>query len=419
MLNRYIVTLLALIALINHQVAQIQIIATNTAKHIVDLSVLKNNVIVVGREDYMSKSSDGANSLAPCPLPGPVGYQNHLCRIDTSTQYLLSESFPNYNNKIYKSIDGGINWSLKIDTSGLSLTFMCFFDSLEGVAFSTFGKQIRTKNAGLGWSPSVSGNLPSLITDVTVFGDSTIVVSGVDGPTGSIYISNDRGNSWPLGWGYANSQPTGLFFLNKDTIFGISCCGGSNTSYPEAYFTKSFNGGATWKNITLDRYSRFRSLFFKNKNEGYLVGQNLQQQAIILKTSNMGATWETFNTHLSAQLYDIKFLNDSVALVAGTNGLLFKWNTKQTIFTGIEENSFGSGLKIFPNPVNDKLSFQFDKTSTQDITLEISNTLGQIVYSKVNVDLQAELNVAFLKSGLYYLELKNKTSKKVFKFVKE
>jgi hypothetical protein len=74
-----------------------------------------------------------------------------------------------------------------------------------------------------------------------------------------------------------------------------------------------------------------------------------------------------------------------------------------------------------PNPVNDVLNIEFSTSSElteQLITIEITNTLGQVVLKEKMLNPHSSLNIQHLKSGVYYLELKTTNSiirKKVIK----
>ncbi len=76
-------------------------------------------------------------------------------------------------------------------------------------------------------------------------------------------------------------------------------------------------------------------------------------------------------------------------------------------------------FKIYPNPVGVKLYFEFASALTSDLKVIICNTLGQIVFAKKIEDLNKEIDVSFLKSGIYYLKVERLGGQKVFRLVKE
>jgi photosystem II stability/assembly factor-like uncharacterized protein len=390
---------------------QITEINSGTATHLLDLSVIDKNIVISGRNNYIVKSYDECNSFIPLTQPGPTTYLNRLQRIDTSISYLLS--FTPNQLLLYKSIDGGYNWVQKLDTAGAFSSNISFFDSLEGI-ISMNSSIIRTKNGGTSWTSTVS---PLAITSIMVkYGDSLICIGGSDAnASGAIATSKDRGNTWIQSGGFPTpATPTGFCFLNNDTIFGVSSPGNFG-----AYFTKTTDGGNIWQNSPIPLF-RPNGIYFRSSLEGYVVGATSQTIGVILKTNDRGQTWSTFNTGVKTTILNIAFLNDSMALLTGSDGVLLKWNYKNSMFTAIDENvQEKAGTKIFPNPVEDKLHVAFENYIQEKLKLTITNIIGQEVYSINNFDLKWDFDVAFLASGIYYLEIESKNEKKVFKMIKE
>ena len=71
---------------------------------------------------------------------------------------------------------------------------------------------------------------------------------------------------------------------------------------------------------------------------------------------------------------------------------------------------------IFPNPANDVLNIELvdelvteQSRSIEATTIEITNTLGQLVYQKTeNKTPTTKINIDHLQSGLYYISIKIK-----------
>jgi hypothetical protein len=388
--------------------AQIDLISTGTNSKLTPVSILNNNIVVHGLHNYSAKSYDDCKTLIPISVPGPTFYWNYLQRLDTNISFILSTDFNSYNNKIFKSTNGGNSWMKKCDTSGLILTHLSFFDSLSGIAFSTFYKSLMTNNAGNSWT--VNSHPLIVVSCAKKFGDSTICIGGGDpGGDGAFVLSNNRGVSWTLGGNYGgNCSPRDFFFLNKDTIFGIAA---PNVCHD--IFSCSFNGGKNWSYLKAP-ISNPNNIIFRKKNEGYIVGANSNNLGIILKTTDLGQTWSTFNTGINSILLCMGFLNDSIALVSGDNGVLFKWNIKQTVFTDINKNTLEKEFFIYPNPVREKLIFNSDN---RIIKYSVKNTYGITMMSgQENI---RELDVGILPNGIYFLEMQSGSVRKIFKLCKE
>ncbi|MFN8117557.1 MAG: T9SS type A sorting domain-containing protein [Bacteroidia bacterium] len=76
------------------------------------------------------------------------------------------------------------------------------------------------------------------------------------------------------------------------------------------------------------------------------------------------------------------------------------------------ENSF----EIYPNPTNSILTIRDKNQQLQNATIEIKNTLGQIVYFDAY---SRQIDVSHLPAGIYFITLNTKETKRTIKFVKD
>lgn len=79
---------------------------------------------------------------------------------------------------------------------------------------------------------------------------------------------------------------------------------------------------------------------------------------------------------------------------------------------GVKENSNVLNANIYPNPAKNNLNLVFTNASSKDYSIEISNILGQIVYSEYNLNdctfpaTFKSIDVADLESGSYLVSVK-------------
>jgi len=394
--------------------SQITLIPTGSSDLLINISILNNNnIIVTGRDSYYSRSIDECNTLSPLAAPGPTTNYQTLNRLNISTSFMLSSNLPNYNSKIYKSNDDCNTWDLILDTNGLYVSNMKFFDANEGYAVSTFNKAVRLKNGGATRLPSTNPYKSPLILET--YGDSLVAIGGLGIGTWGFFVSKDRANTWTGALNFSTlSEPRDFFFLSKDTLFAISSQG-----YWGPFFAKSYDGGITWQKDTIAKNNPY-GLFFKNANEGYVLGQLPTGMGAIMKTTNLGQSWSIFDTQIQTTLLDMKFLNDSIALVSGTNGVLFKWNSKAAQFvTGINDvlmNNFT--FSVFPNPITNKAVIQSNYFS-ESLRVSITNSFGQIIIPETFIEPKQEIDLSYLSKGVYYLSAQSSQGRKVVKLVKE
>jgi hypothetical protein len=75
------------------------------------------------------------------------------------------------------------------------------------------------------------------------------------------------------------------------------------------------------------------------------------------------------------------------------------------------------GLKVYPNPAQDMIYFDFNKKIQEPVSITITTITGQIVYQK-NIDYSNNvfgINIANLSNGIYLLKTQNGISHKIVK----
>lgn len=83
---------------------------------------------------------------------------------------------------------------------------------------------------------------------------------------------------------------------------------------------------------------------------------------------------------------------------------------------GIVENNLQNSIVIFPNPANDLLNI---KLSEYFESIEITNIIGQVLYSNKVTDSFMQINISSFSSGFYFIRLKGKEKTATKQFIKE
>ena len=101
----------------------------------------------------------------------------------------------------------------------------------------------------------------------------------------------------------------------------------------------------------------------------------------------------------------------------------FRSNLACQTATSLENESFLSALKLYPNPVSDKLQLQFESPSLKAFTFSICDLLGnelEIFERKgASGSIKEIISTEHLSSGIYYLSIVQDGKREVRKFVKE
>tara|TARA_B100001093_G_scaffold198840_1_gene191059 strand:+ start:541 stop:1314 length:774 start_codon:yes stop_codon:yes gene_type:complete len=84
-----------------------------------------------------------------------------------------------------------------------------------------------------------------------------------------------------------------------------------------------------------------------------------------------------------------------------------------------QKNTFE--VKLFPNPVSDKLNISYNENTLTNIDIEIFNMIGERVFenqliNQKNTNVNYEIEIALFPAGTYFLRYNSKNHNKVIKF---
>jgi photosystem II stability/assembly factor-like uncharacterized protein len=260
--------------------------------------------------------------------------------INEMTMILVGDS-------IYKSTDGGLNWTNKSNFSfGISLVSVCFVDSEVGWTCSYDGKLFKTTDRGESWfqqNTSFSSSFSKvffssreygwLLTDDRLYkstngGDSWQI--GSNGYFSDVTFVNDN-VGWAAGF-YPNG--TGNYSLIKTTNFGLTweekytyqnnltesiCFISELTGWviDGNYLIKTTDGGDTWNSYPI-QVSSIRCITFIDSLKGTMCGSS------IYNTTDGGITWTKYNISPGTNFLSIDFYNEEFGMMVGNRGLLLK-----------------------------------------------------------------------------------------------
>jgi ligand-binding sensor domain-containing protein len=78
---------------------------------------------------------------------------------------------------------------------------------------------------------------------------------------------------------------------------------------------------------------------------------------------------------------------------------------------------------IYPNPVKDNLFIKINDATLTDITISVVDVSGRSLikrnFEHIDLDAEKTLDFSFMKSGLYFLEIRSEKNSRVYKIVKE
>jgi len=260
------------------------------------------------------------------------------------------------NNAILKTEDGGENWET-IEVTLPLLSQIQFLNSDIGFLWESFGSVLsKTENGGGVWN-----NLTGLAAGPAHFLDEEIGFCY----NGSLLKTTDGGDNFVnLGFGGAGLL-FDIFVINENNVWGIipGDLGGDPSSHGIANITsldsENYIETIAWEhNDEIDMLS----IHFSDETTGYVVGMKY----------NKGTIWKNGT---------------------GINTM------------SISENELSyNNIKIYPNPVSNKLNLVFDRPMRVDISL--TDITGKQAYSITLNTNKTTINTQGFPKGAYILSVK-------------
>jgi len=346
-------------------------------------------------------------------LPSLSGNLQDVHFINSSTGWAAG---PN----IYKTTNGGANWSLQLNEFAASIYF---FDENTGMTGGNFIR--RTTNGGLNWQTNFS---VANIMDITFTDSFTGWAAGSAGVTGSIFKSTDAGQSWTLvfssstnsgggfravhfldnntGWVTGSSgrtfkttnsglnwvsQPTGTF-TNYDIFFADHLTGW--ITFYGSSVRKTTNGGVSWFLQSLPTFAGYM-LHFTNTSTGFIAGPG----GIILSTSNGGTNWIQEPSPTTETLNSIFFINNTTGYICGSNGTIITNQSFQpaepTNLQAVADSSSRIVLSWTDNSLNE-LGFMIERST---------NNADWILFDSVPQNTNAYSDTGLTPYSVYYYRI--------------
>jgi photosystem II stability/assembly factor-like uncharacterized protein len=254
----------------------------------------ENTGFIVGDGKTVLKTINGGLDWTNCNVgdsfPSPTYNPIRLFSVyflDNNNGYVVGMIPEWENGVIYKTIDGGLNWT-GMRTPSFSNDGVFFINHDTGYV-AGYSNLLRTINAGYTWV----GFDPVINADYNIcFIDNKIgYVLGF----GSINKTIDGGSTW------------GNIFCEKEELKFI-CFTDADTGYGVGLYgtiIKTTNGASTWTESNSGTSKNLNSVFFTDKNTGYIVGQ----YGIILKTKNGGEYTELINKQINENYSTLLYPN--------------------------------------------------------------------------------------------------------------
>lgn len=236
---------------------------SGTTQLLISVSPVNSRVVwASGTGGTYVVTTDGGDHWKAGVVPGAESLQfRDVWAFSDKVAYLMSIGNNTNNFQIYKTVDGGANWTIEFTNQLENAFYDCFAfwtptrgvthsDSVNGVF-----PDIRTTN-GLTWQ-SIAGNMPPALPDEASFaasgtciaaqGEKNAWITTGGATVARILATRDGGNTWnaydtPL---ISNASAGGVSVAFRDALHGI-VGGGDLSTNTSADTATSDDGGKTW-----------------------------------------------------------------------------------------------------------------------------------------------------------------------------
>jgi photosystem II stability/assembly factor-like uncharacterized protein len=350
---------------------------------------------------YIYKTTNGGLNWSSIILPSYMNFFLwNLYFLNSNTGFICGHSY-----QIFKTIDGGNNWTYIDAPLYFTQTYSViqFFNEQTGYIAGRYGMNFKTTNGGLNW-----------ITYDTAFTDIDDIYF-VDINTGYLvdtYSGVYKTTNGCISWNYKiikdstqyNFSLQKVKFINYNTGYIV----GSRIYPSRGVLFKTTDGGNNWKSIFIIPDNSLYSLALVDSSTVYVGSYN----KIIYKSSNGGVNW------ISQQLPTYWAVTSSIFFVNSNTGYCCAGNElMKTTNGGVNVNKISTEIpgefKIFqnyPNPFNPVTSIKYQVPNTKYIKLAVYDILGKEITVLINERqtpgmYEVKFDASNLTSGIYFYSL--------------
>ena len=298
------------------------------------------------------------------------------------------------NLTIYKTTNGGQGWDMiELDNFNFEPRCIQFHDELNGIICGE-NIIIKTSDGGYNWT-EINTGFSTSYTDIEYKNENEVYICG----NSLIIISTDGGTTWSNYSFGSNLHLTDIYLKDNNTIFIT----GRDT------IVKSYDNGETWSGAIINNQNMidFQSIHFPTSDIGYAVGHG--QYETIVKTIDGGETWNVINSKSTSGLNAVHFIDENIGLVIGENGIVLKTTTGGiTGFEELDPVSSNSLFEVFPNPFSDNISISINAEIQNQLLVSIYDLSGKLILEKTfpNKINELNLNLSGLENGIYLCNVK-------------
>ena len=237
--------------------------------------------------------------------------------------------------QILKTTNGGESWIQQYYNSDHYFRSVEFINDQIGFAGTLANGNptttlLKTTDGGQTWI-DISDTLPENIVGICgmhAVGENTIYVTGVFYGFAYIMKSVNQGASWTYtNMGNLCNGLVDIYF--KDENIGFAVGQSSQNTGLRAIIVGTTNGGATWTQLAIGEHNNQRAWKIQDLNDAimYTSIEEFEPSPQYFKSTNSGQTWQlqtVATTNTSGTIQGIGFLSENIGWVGGYSELFYE-----------------------------------------------------------------------------------------------
>lgn len=230
-------------------------------------------------------------------------YKNDISSAITKINFyseLVGYGYGDKSNTIYKTNDGGTNFSIVFNGIGAGVTSIKFMPNGDVVAVGRGGLVLHSAN-GTTWDTLHVGTFVGNLKDIVFVGNDTGFAVGTNG---NIKKTINGGITWETQNLNTNYDLNGISYFSTDDIF---IAGDNNALF------HSSDTGKTWNALSGPSVTQ-KGILMTDQNEGFIYGSR------IIKTNDNGNTW---NNVVVSNCFSACNVNSDISFFGGSNEIKY------------------------------------------------------------------------------------------------
>lgn len=373
-----------------------------------DISFTNDSTAYLGQDGLIYRSTDGGDNWRKIGVLPNDAYVRSIEFISDSVGFIGTIFDKIGGVGLYKTVDGGVNWSRINNMVEGGMYGICGLDhkgeTIIGVGiYSEPGRFYISRDGGKTWK-SRRINEAAALVDCLMLDENTFLISGnsASGRRGQILRSTDGGESWKEVAVSGTTMNYCWKLSMRENGFGIGSIEDSRTSFI------TYDYGESWEEIVVNAVTseklKFGGAYFLNDDLGWL---GIQWGGGIWETKNGGQSWHPIDAGQAVN--KIRGLANGKAIATGKSVYIYDDLSSSTEIP--KPRPERHSLKVSPNPVQSRLNVDLDLIAATAVRLDIVDLQGRIVSTLKRESMTAGLHhlgfdVSGLSEGSYFVWLR-------------